>query len=406
MKNFALTYLVLAVAILFSFGESIEAGKGIDVKLESNKLSSYQVGQEVVLTFSSEGDADLALFYSNSYGSSLLSSTKNGNTVSFKFPKFVSDKIGTIVWKLINQDKIIEQGQIQMKPSKQVVGIETYLGPIFMQAGQSEYGHLVSIPTDSMDNPVETNTEVLVNQQFYSSNVSSSVFTSHLMSFEIIPTKTQSGRISINAISEQISSKELTTEVNATNPEDYEIKAKTNHPYADGNQLATLSTSVIKDKYGNVVVDGTFVKFLIVNKNNSQLFANGTTINGVATAKINHPNEADTWKVSSYIHGMAKSSEIQVQFLAAIKEYEVSFSDSNKNIKIGPIKSYMNQLIPDGLNVQLRVIKGGEIIYKTAQPTSDGIVNFVLKSSSINKGSYEIEVELAGITKSYKNIDL
>ena len=364
------------------------------------------MGDKVILKFDKREYVNAILYYSNSYGSSVITPIIEGNQISFVFPPFVSNKIGVVNWKLVDSKEVIKEGSLTMNASKNVSRIETYLGPIFMQAGESNYAHLVSIPLDSLDNPVEVNTKVIVNQQFYTSNSTSAIYTEHLISFKEIYTRPLAGRISMNSLCESISSKELSTEIYAANPVDYQINIQTNHPYADGNQLATFSTSPIKDKYGNLVVDGTFVKFIIRNKNNYLLHANGTTINGIATTKINHPKEEDTWLIQSFVAGMAESNTLQVEFLTAIKDFSTVFSDSNRTIEVGPIKSYMNQLIPDGLDIQLRVLQKGRLIQKTTIQSTDGLGTFILKGSILEIGVYDFEIELGGITKHFKDIKL
>lgn len=375
------------------------------VKVTPNK-TSFEAGDPILLSFDLPEISSPILYYTYSYGTSAITPVIDGHTASFTLPTFVSNKKGTVTWKLINQSKTIKTGGFTIKAKHDVSTIETYLGPIFMQAGNQYFGHLVSIPTDVLDNPTQDDTEVLVNQQFYTKKSSSVIKTKHLIAFEEIYTRTKTGRISINSFCKGISSKELSTEIYSANPVSYLIDAKTNHPYADGNQLVTLSTSPIKDQYDNLIVDGTFVKFIIQNNDKYLLHANGTTINGVATAKINHPNQQDNWKIHSFISGMAESNEIELTFLPAISDFTVSFSKSNRNITVGPIKSYMNQLIPDGLDIQLKIYRQGKLIHTIHRQSYDGLGLFILNNSSLDSGIYDVEVSLGGLAKSFKNIKI
>lgn len=399
--NFLHIFLILPLLILFG-----ATSNDVSVVKATPNKAFFEAGDPILLSFNLPQISKPILYYTNSYGTSAITPKIKGNIVSFNLPQFVSNKKGIVTWKLINQSKTIEEGSFIIKARGNVSTIETYLGPIFMQAGNQYFGHLVSIPTDSMDNPIQDNTEVIVNQQFYTNKTTSVIKTNHLISFEEIYTRTKTGRISINSFCKGISSKELSTEIYSANPVDYQINAKTNHPYADGNQLATLSTSPIKDQYGNVIVDGTLVKFIIQNNDKYLLHANGTTINGIATARINHPNKKDTWKIHSFISGMAESKQIELKFLSAISDFPVSFSDSNRKITVGPIKSYMNQLIPDGLDIQLKIFQRGELIHVIQHQSYDGFGLFILNNSSLNPGNYDFEINLGGLTKSFKNIEI
>ena len=216
---------------------------------------------------------------------------------------------------------------------------------------------LVVIPTDNLDNPVPTNTLVEAKHQFLASEETNSIFTKNLIAYRNIYSKKQRGRILVSSESLGINSKEFTINVFAAIPADFIISAKSPHNYADGNQITTFSTSVIKDKHDNIVNDGTFVTFFITNKKGNVLKTTGTTIEGVANSKIIHPDFEDNWSVKAYVDGMAESNTITVNYKRVIEDFNVAFLEKNRKIKVGPLQSFMKQMIPDGLQVRLQIFK-------------------------------------------------
>ena len=64
----------------------------------------------------------------------------------------------------------------------------------------------------------------------------------------------------------------------------------------------------------------------------------------------------------------------------------------------------MNQHIPNGLNVVLKIYKDGITENLISGQSIDGFAKFKLNKDRYPKGVYEIEIEAAGIVKSFANI--
>ncbi len=158
----------------------------------------------------------------------------------------------------------------------------------------------------------------------------------------------------------------------------------------------------MKDEHNNIVSDGSYVEFFITNTKGNILKTAGMTIDGVATAKMIHPDHQETWNVKAVVAGISESNTISVSYKKVIEDFTVSFSENNRSIEVGPLKSFMNQLIPDGLQVKLIVSQNGKIIKEYLKESRDGFVNFELNSNIFNNGNYDIEITTAGITKTFQ----
>ena len=82
---------------------------------------------------------------------------------------------------------------------------------------------------------------------------------------------------------------------------------------ADGKELTTLSTTIIKDRYGNTIENGTLVSFILKN-NNSAINAYGKTINGIAKTQILHPKKPEKYMAIAFIAGFANSNELIIEY--------------------------------------------------------------------------------------------
>lgn len=396
------TYIfVLGLILLSSFAIVQHNDASNPIQLVTTQ-TDYNVGKPIVLKFTaSEGEKPL-LYCSNSYGSTLVSAIAEEGTLQYIIPENIIKKIGVVNWIVLDKNKSAA-GQFNIIPKAEVATMETYIGPPSIEAGGTDYTMLVVIPTDSLDNPVPKNTKVNARFQFLASEENDDIFTNNLIAWRNINSKRESGRMLVSSESLGINSKEFTINVWAAIPTDFKISAKRPHNYADGNQVTTFNTSVIKDKQDNVVSDGTFVTFFITNDHGNILKTTGTTINGVAHSKIIHPDFKDNWSIKAYVDGMAESDTIALSYQSVIEDFDVAFANKNREILVGPLQSFMEQMIPDGLHVKLLIYKDNVLIDTIIKTSFNGYVTFNLKPAVYQNDTYSFSVETAGINKTFNN---
>ncbi len=392
---------VFCTLFVSPFGMAQQNNVG-DIIMPMTGQSNYEAGDQIILKFSAPNSSTPSLYCSNSYGSTLIQPKLDNRVLEYELPDSFTKKIGVINWTLLQNENPIS-GTISVQPKAEVATMETYLGPTSIEAGAVDYSMLVVIPTDSLDNPVPSNTLVDVKHQFLNSEDSESVFTKNLIAHKNIHSKKESGRMLVSSESLGTSSKEFTVNVSAAIPTGFTISSSRPHQYADGNQITTFSTSTIKDKHNNVVSDGTFVTFFITNSKGNILKTSGTTIDGVASAKIIHPDYADDWSIKAFVDGISESNEISISYKQVIEDFTVSFSERNRNISVGPLQSFMQQLIPDGLQVKLSIYKNNTLIDTLIKTSFNGFVNFNLKPEVYKNGIYTFTIETAGLTKEFKS---
>jgi hypothetical protein len=396
------TYIFLLGLILLSSFAVVQNNEATNPIQLLTTQTDYTVGNAVVLEFTaSEGEKPL-LYCSNSYGSTLVSAIVKNNVLQYIIPKNITRKIGVINWKLLDENTSIS-GQFNMHPKAEVATMETYIGPPSIEAGGTDYTMLVVIPTDSLDNPVPTNTKVNAKFQFLASEEKDAVFTKNFIAYRNINSKRESGRMLVSSESLGINSKEFTINVWAAIPTDFTISAKRPHNYADGNQVTTFNTSVLKDKQDNVVSDGTFVTFFITNASGNILKTTGTTIEGVAHSKIIHPDFKDNWSIKAYVDGMAESNTITLDYQSVIADFDVAFTNKNREVLVGPLQSFMEQMIPDGLHVKLLIYKDNTLVDTITKTSFNGYVTFYLKPAVYENSTYNFRIETAGIDKTFNN---
>jgi hypothetical protein len=283
--------------------------------------------------------------------------------------------------------------------------IENYLGPRSILAGGAEFTMMVAVPTDSYDNPKPDETLVVIKHQFLDIVTTETKKTKNFIAWKNIYSSIKSGQILSSTASEKTVTKEIETEVYPNIATDFSIFYSRNHDYADGNQITTITTSVIKDRFGNIVSDGTTVLFNISTKNKTLLKTIGTTINGIAAGQILHPDHADIYSITGYVIGIAKSNAIVLDYKQIISSFNYSFSKSNRQITVGPLYSFMGQLVPDGIKVTVKIFHENKLVNTLLEETSKGIARFNITQDFYKEKQYNFEISTLGVTTKTKNIN-
>lgn len=398
-KQHLILLIVYFLTLCVNAQETNSAGK---VSLLTTQ-KEFRVSDEIFLDFDVKDSKNFNLYCSNSYGSSMIYPDKNDGKITFRIPKFLSKKRGLLTWKTIGLETNIS-GSLFVNSLQQPKTIETYLGPPSIDAGAIDYTMLVVIPTDSLDNPIKDNSKVDVKNQFLKSERSSPIFTDKLIGYKNIYSPLKSGRMIISSESYGLNSKEFDVNIMPAIATNFKIYAKRNHEYADGNQITTFYTSIIKDRLNNVIIDGSFIEFYITNKKGNILKTTGTTINGVANAKIIHPDFEENWSVKAYSIGISESNVINLKFKKVIDNYTVDFNNNNRTIKIGPLESFMGQIIPDGLIVKLFIYKDKKLIETIFKESKAGFAEFNLNPNIFEDGIYDFKTKTAGIEKEFNGL--
>ena len=380
------------------------APKNNGFKLISTK-TEFIAGETIILKFKHALNTTPMLYISNSFGTTVLYGTKTEQTLSYPIPGYMATSAGIIDWVLLEGSHSLK-GTLKIVPQPKAAIIETYVGPPSIIAGNSDVSMLVAIPADVYGNTLINGTQVQVSQQFKNHITTSTISTQNGLAYKNLSAPKQTGRMLLGLSCNGFYAKEYDVNIMPSTPTGFTIDYDRHHNFADGNQITTFSTSSIKDAYGNCIADGTYVEFLIKTQNNSILKTYGTTINGVATAKMIHPDHEDAWSIQAHISGMAKSNTIGITYNAILTDFNIEFSKVNKSITVGPLSSFMGQMVPDGLDVKLTLIRNNKIVHTLQKQSANGYAVFKLEHREFTNGKYTVTVNAAGISKTIDSIML
>ena len=340
--------------------------------------TDYVAGDLISLKFRGESNPELYLYISNAYGSTLVSPSTENNQIVFDIPQHISKKAGQLNWTLLSAENNLS-GVINISPTADIDAFENYIGPPTIFTGETDFSMMVSLPTDQYDNVLADSTVLKFKHQYRDEFKADDISITNGYAWKRYYSKPKTGRILLSSSYQTLNSKEYDVTILPSAPQNFTLDFERVHDYADGNQITTFQTSVLKDVYDNIVSDGTFVNFYLTDSKGvvSQTF--GLTVQGIASATFIHPDHEEEYSVKAYIEGIAESEPISIAYQQAVDDFEVEFSDNNREITVGPIQSFMDQRIPDGLNVQLKVYIDNELEDILYKETRNGFAVFSLK---------------------------
>ncbi|MEP0263736.1 hypothetical protein [Dokdonia sp.] len=405
MMHFKKRYIILiciafisGIGILLSFQEQEtptfpESNASAKVLLPSDRIIA---GRPLVLDI--ETDAIYPqLLLEGSYGTTILLVDIESIGTTVIIPESYTKHAGMLQYTVIENETILDQGSFYVHPdTSQLAAIENYVGPRSIMANERDYSMLVSIPTDHLDNMLPDGTTVNINTHFKETTTPLVHELKNNIAWQRIPAPLQSGRITIAGTLQDVSSKELVIDVFPDIATDFTITTDRIHPYADGNEVMTLQSSQIKDTHGNVISDGTLVTFYIKDSLGRYWETTGSTIQGYAFAKALHPQIPSSWTIKAGIEGIAQSDPVKVTFDSFLKEIPVTSSKNGQEIVVGPITSYLGQIIQDGIEIQLST---APIEYVSTMLSESGMAYFTIPQETFTNTSGQITIEALGISK-------
>jgi hypothetical protein len=387
---------------------AISCSKPVDANLEktvgviqiTTTQKEFIAGEAIILQFNGEKENQLLLIQ-NGWSTIAIPADSTQTSLTFSLPATVAQKSGWVQWKLIGNETITATGDFFIRPSTTLaVSMETYLGPTSIFADKKDQAMIVSLPQDKFGNPMPDSTQITLTEKFKSDQKSTTTSVQDMISFAYVGNKASVGELFIGSHLENQISKEFTVSVLPTKAADFAINFERQHNYSDGNQIVFFTTSTIRDFNGNIVADGTLVNFVVEDASGNSLQTYGTTLNGVATGKMLHPEVATEWKVKAHISGLSQSNSLTLNFDAAVMDYVVDSSEDGRFISVGPILSYMGQWVPDGMGIQLEMQDSdGKSVLTLSSTTRKGMGTFELPEG-INANTHKGFVIVAGIKKS------
>ena len=357
-------------------------------------------GDNSIVYFQTETDAyqdhTLRLVVFHNFGISTYLKKVENCFVGFDLSQSLTEQSGELSLRLYADTELIAQELfIISTDTTQLPLLDALCGPRQILTGGEDHTALVSTTLDSLDNPWPEGTPTRFDYVFKNTVKTAIKNSKPLYTYQIFYSDNESGNAVISVQSQKGTHSEFDLTLHPNFPQDFLIKSDRDHYYADGKQVTEINTSRIVDRFGNVTSDGTIVNFIIEAKGHPFQTGIGRTINGVATLKIPAPLSPITWNVSAQINQFAKSDEIAINYQKSISPFSAK-ELSSKRIEVGPITSFIGQLVPDHTHVDLHIFQNGELHQIITAFTKNGIARADLTPLNLAPCEYEILVNCGG----------
>lgn len=290
---------------------------------------------------------------------------------------------------------------LQLVPGSAIEPLTPLVGPRSIAADGRQASMVVVVPFDTFGNPVAEGTPIKVRTQRPDELITEQeVNTSQLLAWTRIPSGTRAGRTTISVTTEQVSGPEATLLQVAGFPAAFTLSAEPDSLPADGRELVTLRTSVLADRFGNVLPDGTLVTFLAEGADNERRFLPAYTINGVAEAPLQAPTEPSILTVRATVYDI-ESAPLRVAFTPgpAVGTFPLTARTEAANgavvLEAGPILGPLQQFVPDGTPVLFAVTDSAQQQQWLQAVAEAGRATIELRLAQLQPGSYTAEA-LAG----------
>ncbi len=289
--------------------------------------------------------------------------------------------------------------------------MDAYLGPRTVIADGAHFVMIVTVPTDRLGNPVEEGTDVdyLITRADLAVEEAIAP-TQHLLSWLEVDSSTVAGRARIGAqittsgglplptaeTSERegdgpITAAERTFLEVAGVPVAHSLDLLDAVPVADGQALIRVRTTVLEDRFGNVLPDGTVV-ILDADGVGGIRRINGQTNAGRAEFTYEVPEQAGAVTLKATASGVS-GEPLRLRFDSAIESFTGSIDPQLEAVlvNVGPVRSIRGSYVPEGTVAEVTMVgaDGEEIVRRVDLTLGAGTAFF---PSDVDTGLATIRV--------------
>jgi hypothetical protein len=297
---------------------------------------------------------------------------------------------------------------VTIQPGSAVEPLIPLVGARAVIADAFHWSMVVVVPTDAFGNPVTEGTQVEVQAQHPDNTTDHYIVAvHHLLAWSRITSHTTAGRTTIAVQIGSVHGPAGTLTETAGWPVPFQLSATPSPITADGQRLLTISTASIRDRYGNVMPDGTLVTFVVDYPGGATASIPTQTIDGVAQTVLQVPQQNGTITVYAMILG-ASSRVFHVNIAPglAIDPFAIHLQHDDQQhietLRAGPLLGPLGQYVPDGTNVRFKLTSSHGAVTWLNTTTQSGYAQTAIHYLLYPAGTYAITVFVGSTQTSTK----
>lgn len=341
----------------------------------------------------------VTLVVSSSYGSHLLRATFRDGFAWFDvLPELTTDAgSGTAV---VTAGSASGAASLTLLPDVAVDPVIPFVGAKSIVADGAHYAMAVIIPFDQYGNLLPDGTVVNIKSshpngalRHYQPEVK------HGFAWEEIYSTTTAGRTLVTAtVHDAFGPEGAIIEIPGW-PIPFDIFISPDNLPADGFHLLNIRSGIITDKNGNVMPDGTMIKYQMSDSDGSVREYPTVTLDGVAEVTVQTPRQPGVYQIRGTAFGM-QTEPVTVEFLPgpALGEFAMALSfdtvDNAFLITAGPITGSLDQFVADGTEVQFTIRGANGVAWTAAALVDAGYATVPIRRSLLTRQTYRVEASV------------
>lgn len=362
--------------------------------------SSTIAGEAVTVLINADvlDDTDVYLIVVGSYGVLTLHDSFLNGTAHIALPSTITNYTGAVTLTA-HVGTVQSMAQMMILPGPAVDPVVPLVGARSIVADGQDWSMTVAIPHDVFGNPITEHTPVDVHvyrpdgeQKSFSTHIR------HLLAWQRITSRTHAGRTSIAVTTQQAHGPESHLLEVAGLPVNFRLMADPPTLPADGQQLLSLRTEPLHDRFGNPLPDGTLVTFVVEMPGGEPRRIPTYTIDSVAEAPLQAPELSGNAMVYAVAAGVVSES-LTISFTdgLAVGDFVVNATVLSETVVLetGSLLGTLQQHIPDGSQVDF-VIVGDANQQRLSTVSEEGKAEIVLRKATLEPGHYSVIVRVGG----------
>jgi hypothetical protein len=250
---------------------------------------------------------------------------------------------------------------VEVRSGSAVDGIVPLAGPRSMIADGAHWTMVTAIPTDALGNGLPDGTLVTLHIRRPDGSVETIEGTlDDLLSGIRVWSGTLAGLTTIRVDVDGATGPEVQVAEVPGPPAAVSVEPPTVPVRADGRTLLEVTTGVLADRFGNVLLDGTSAR-LVGEGPDGRFSLVGVTIEGRATFRLQAPITAGAVRFTVFVDGVA-SPEVSFTADAEVADVPVAVARTGEGeivrVDVGPVLTVLGGEAPDGTTVTVTLPDG------------------------------------------------
>jgi hypothetical protein len=341
----------------------------------------------------------ITLVLQGSYGPRLYKATFVNKQARFDLPAQDTRQAGTVN-VLARAGNATGAASFTIQSGAPIGPLTPLVGPRAVATGGVQWSMAVVIPFDTYGNPVANDTPIAFRALHPDGQLTETNPTvKNLVAWTRLYSTLKAGRTTVTVTSGAAYGPEATLLEVAGWPVSFKLSSDPETLPADGRQLMTLRTAVIRDQYGNVLPDGTLVTFIVETPNNERRTIPAYTLDGVAQVPLQAARVPTTFEVRADVFGV-ESESLTVKFTDGPAVGNIPLQIHKDTVKqslsleAGPMLGPLQQLIPDGTPVTFKITDSTGQLQTLAATADQGQAKVELRLANLPLGNYKAEVQV------------